>query len=310
MKRGRLSYLVYFLRNAPRVIAYRLFRIAPRRKRFLGAALSKEITNESLKKALSDGTPFAAVRIGCVELSALNNHEKIELGFKKGYKESVRFSIRNNAGYYPTTEEALKRYGDELLPLLGQADCLGVMQAHMEDYFARYYAPHAQYVLYEGMEPLHGDWTRALEGKKVLVVSSFPKDISRQYAKRDLLFPSPSPLPSMHLMTLHAPVTFADATPEEGSFFDELSRVEAEMDALDYDVLLVGAGAYGSFLALHAKARGKIGIQTGGATPTLFGIIGKRWVKREHVAKYVNEHWIHPSEKPNGFEKIEQGAYW
>ena len=43
---------------------------------------------------------------------------------------------------------------------------------------------------------------------------------------------------------------------------------------------------------------------------TLFGMIGKRWDKREHVAKYVNSSWVRPAEKPAGYEKIEGGAYW
>ena len=78
----------------------------------------------------------------------------------------------------------------------------------------------------------------------------------------------------------------------------------------DFDVLLVGAGAYGSFLALYAKSLGKQGIQTGGATSTLFGIMGRRWENRSHVSQYVNENWIHPTKKVEGFKKVENGAYW
>jgi hypothetical protein len=55
---------------------------------------------------------------------------------------------------------------------------------------------------------------------------------------------------------------------------------------------------------------GKQAIQTGGATPTMFGIIGKRWENRHHVIQYKNEFWIRPKEKPPGAEKVEHGAYW
>ena len=41
-----------------------------------------------LKDALDSSKPFSAIRFGAVELSCLNNHEKIELGWKKKYKES------------------------------------------------------------------------------------------------------------------------------------------------------------------------------------------------------------------------------
>ena len=246
-----------------------------------------------------------------MELSCLNNHEKIALGFKKTYKEPVRYSIKNNAGYFPTDDVSLKRYGDELLALLPETDYLGISGAHMENYFARFYCPSASYLLYEGMEPLHGTWTKALKGKKVLVITAFKEDVEKQYPRRKELFPNdPDILPEMELKVLQAPVTFAENTPTSPSFFDELARIEAEMDQIDYDVLLVGAGAYGSFLALHAKSKGKKGIQTGGATNTLFGILGKRWEHREHVAKHVNEAWIRPADKPKGFERVEGGTYW
>ena len=82
------------------------------------------------------------------------------------------------------------------------------------------------------------------------------------------------------------------------------------MERVDFDILLVGAGAYGSFLAIKAKQMGKQAIQTGGATMTLFGLIGKRWENRPYVKKWVNSAWIHPYTKPEGYEKVEGGCYW
>ncbi len=311
MKRGRLAYLCYFLSNVPKVLGYRLFRIVPSTKSFRGVPLSIEKTSDELTRALLDDAPFAAIRFGAVELSCLNNHEKIELGFKKTYKQPVRYSMKNNAGYFPTDDRSLKRYGDELLSLLPETDFLGISGAHMENYFARYYCPGASYILYEGMEPLQGTWTKALRGKKVLVITAFKEDVENQFKRREELFPDdPEILPEMDLKVLQAPVTFAKNEPMSPSFFDELAKIEAEMDQIDYDVLLVGAGAYGSFLALYAKSKGKKGIQTGGATNTLFGILGKRWEQRPHVAKHVNEAWIRPSDKPEGFENVEGGTYW
>lgn len=303
--------MLYFLKNAPKVLGYRLFRIKPSTKRFRGETLNLESTNQTLKDALDSSKPFSAIRFGAVELSCLNNHEKIELGWKKKYKESVRFSIKNNAGYFPTDEESLKRYGDVLFPLLQEVDFLGISGLHMEDYFARYYCPKSFPILYEGMEPLRGDWTTHLKGKKVLVISPFKEDILSQYQKRQNLFPKGSDiLPEMDLKVIEAPLTFADATPTSPSFFDELEKMEVQMKETDFDVLLVGAGAYGSFLALYAKSLGKQGIQTGGATSTLFGIMGRRWENRSHVSQYVNENWIHPTKKVEGFKKVENGAYW
>lgn len=49
------------------------------------------------------------------------------------------------------------------------------------------------------------------------------------------------------------------------------------MDAADYDVAIVGAGAYSLPLAAHARDAGHAAIQMSGATQLLFGIKGKRW---------------------------------
>lgn len=308
----RLSYNHYFLKNLPSSLAIRWWRKPKQTNHFNGVKnINIEMTNEALKKVISSGKPFCAIRFGAVELSCLNAHEKIELGYAHGYKDSVVSSMKLNAGYFPTDQESLKRYGDELLPLLEKTDYLGISGAHMEDYFQKYYCPKAKIVLYEGMEPLHGDWTSTLEGKKVLVISPFEKEIHDQYQKRELLFPKDSHvLPEFTLLTIKAPMTLGDEDPQGTTFFEELSKMEKEMDGTDFDLALIGAGAYGSFLAIHAKELGKQGIQTGGATATLFGILGKRWEKREHVARYVNENWIRPYEKPLGYEKIERGAYW
>ena len=91
-----------------------------------------------------------------------------------------------------------------------------------------------------------------------------------------------------------------------------LKSMEDEMDRTDYDILLVGAGAYGFHLAHHAKEMGKIGIHVAGALQLLFGIKGGRWTGLE----FINEHWVSPSEKETPknnttFVKMEgSNAYW
>ena len=309
-KKGR--YLHWFRKNIISSISMRLFHKAKSVEKWKGqSGPTLAFTNSCLCKVLDSKEPFAAIRFGAVELSCLNNHEKIELGFKKHYKPSVVFSMKNNAGFFPCDEASLKEYGDRLLPLLKETTFLGISGVHMEEYFQETYCPNCGILLYEGFEPLRGDWSSHLAGKKVLVISPFSEQIKEQYAKREGLFPKGSSiLPEFTLLTITCPLTCADGIVEGSSFFKELEKMECEMAALDFDVALIGAGAYGSFLALEAKRLGKQAIQTGGATMTLFGLIGKRWEKREHVTKYVNSNWSRPVTKPLGYEKIEGGAYW
>lgn len=305
-------YLHWFRKNIFSSIGLRVFHKAKSVEKWKGQkGPSLEETNDAFCKAIDSKAPFAAIRFGAVELSCLNNHEKIELGLKKHYKESVVYSMKNNAGFFPTDEASLKEYGDKLLPLLKETTFLGISGVHMEEYFQEIYCPDSQILLYEGFEPLHGDWSSHLKGKKVLVVSPFVNQIKEQHAKREKLFPEGSNiLPEFTLLTIESPLTCADGIVEGSNFFNELEKMKKAMAELDFDIALIGAGAYGTFLALEAKRLGKQGIQTGGATMTLFGMIGKRWDKRNHVAKYVNSSWVRPSQKPAGYEKIEGGAYW
>lgn len=47
------------------------------------------------------------------------------------------------------------------------------------------------------------------------------------------------------------------------------------MDKVEYDVCLIGCGAYGFPLAAHAKRTGHKAIHLGGSLQLLFGIAGK-----------------------------------
>ena len=65
---------------------------------------------------------------------------------------------------------------------------------------------------------------------------------------------------------------------------------EAILDKQDYDICLIGAGAYGFPLAAHVKRKGKKAIHLGGALQLLFGVKGKRW---EDPNYGVNEWNVH-----------------
>lgn len=60
-------------------------------------------------------------------------------------------------------------------------------------------------------------------------------------------------------------------------WFEALEYMKTEIDKVDYDICLIGAGAYGFPLAAHVKRQGKQGVHLGGALQLLFGIKGKRW---------------------------------
>ncbi len=311
-KQARLIYIQYFLKSAWSVLLYFLFRIKKDVTRFgKHKNISLSYSNTQLKDRIDSQMPFAAIRFGAVELSAINNEEKIQLRFEKTFKPSVIYSMKNNTGFFPTTANHLHFYAKLMTKEMIQTDVLGISGIHMEEYFYDKYCPHARVIQYEAFEPLRGDWIKALQGKKVLVISPFAKDIKAQHAKRHLLFQDDYLRASFSLSTIEAVQTIGQAHDSRfDTWFEALDAMKLEVLKKDFDIALVGAGSYGSPLCWFIKSLNKQAIQTGGATPTLFGIMGKRWEKRHHVARHMNEHWIRPSQKPRGSEQVEQGAYW
>lgn len=104
-----------------------------------------------------------------------------------------------------------------------------------------------------------------------------------------------------------------EGAPGFKNWFDALEYMKAQMDRVDYDVVLIGCDAYGMSLAAHAKRRGKLAIHLAGWTQILFGIYGNRWLNDQpRYAKYINEYWVRPSEeeKTKASESIENGCYW
>ncbi|CDD92533.1 uncharacterized protein BN794_00959 [Coprobacillus sp. CAG:826] len=308
----KLKYIGFFIKNSWFVFRYRFFHKKKSVTRFMGQKnITLAYSNEILKQMILSNEPFSAVRFGAVELSCVNNHEKIQLGFKKKYKVPVIYSIKNGAGVFPTTKESLDQYSMTAIQAFSDATILGISGVHMEDYFYKKYASKCRVIQYEAFEPLRGDWIQALKGKKVLVISPFANDIQKQYDRIDLVFED-GKIPQFDLQVFQCVQTLAEEKDSRFTSWNEaLSWMEEEISKLDFDIALVGAGAYGSPLcSFIAKTLHRQAIQTGGATQTMFGIIGKRWEKREHVAKYINEYWIRPTLKPKGYENVEKGCYW
>ena len=85
---------------------------------------------------------------------------------------------------------------------------------------------------------------------------------------------------------------------------------------IDFDIAIIGCGAYGFPLAAKLKQAGKQAVHLGGATQLMFGIKGKRWEEDyngyEYIRKWFNDAWVYPSEqdKPQNADTVEGGCYW
>lgn len=168
-------------------------------------------------------------------------------------------------------------------------------------------------------------WTRCLKGKRVVVVHPFAEDILVQYINnRTLLFNNLDTLPEFaSLRTVKAVQSLGGENNGFKDWFDALKWMEDEIDKEDYDICLIGCGAYGFPLAAHVKRQGKKAVHLGGALQLLFGIRGKRWENpsygiREWGIPYgsysslMNKYWVRPGEggRPKNANQVEGGCYW
>jgi hypothetical protein len=229
------------------------------------------------------------------------------------WEDFIKTDLANFSGFFPATEEMLSRFSVEMLADTKYADLLGSWR-QLENRLDGYFPPHLIRVPLPDLDSfLHKDpWSEVLAGKKVLVVHPFEESIQQQYAKRKQLFADQRVLPDFELKTLKAVQSLVGNKVEFPNWFAALDSMKAKMEKIDFDIALIGAGAYGFPLAAHAKKMERKGVHLGGATQLLFGIRGKRWDEDDVYRPFINEYWIRPmaDEKPKDAERLEGGAYW
>jgi hypothetical protein len=266
---------------------------------------------------ISRNEPLLVARLGRTELSCLRFYLEKRGTKNKGYSRKIKSAMANNAGFFPANDTSLDAFAELYIQHLPNVDVMGVWFNPYEEVICDTYCPNAELVDLECLEPFRftNPWSTALKGRKVLVVHPFADSIQKQFAeKRELLFPSSDVLPDFELKTLKSVQSIAGSYVEFATWFDAYRHMCDEIARIDFDICLIGAGAYGLPLAAFVKQLGRQAIHLGGVTQILFGIKGKRW-EREYVdttAKLFNEHWVRPlpSETPAHKNRVDKGCYW
>ena len=238
--------------------------------------------------------------------------------YARGYQElfpvDTFASLCHNAGFFPTDINLGNRWMRLVLDDLKDIDVLGSYQrAERRLNQELRHAVKIDIQSYLAPYMFEKPWTSALQGKRVLVVSPFTDTIFKQYARREQLFENPEVLPEFaELIPLKAVQSIAGTPTDHPDWFAALDGMKNRISAIDYDVALIGCGAYGMHLAVHAKRMGRIGIHTAGWTQMLFGIYGNRWLNDEpQFKRFINPYWVRPSaeETPKHAQSIENGCY-
>ncbi len=291
--------------------------------------LEPDKASDIIYNQLIKDEPCMIARFGAYEISVVTNYlgvkssKKSILNFIRGvepdwwWNKSLIRNFSNNAGFFPIENEKIERFSELMIFDMKKLDV--IISWQKTEYYYRDCLENLPHVGLLASEPYwsKNPWTRYLKGKKVLVIHPFSEDIENQYtSNREFLFKNPDVLPEFELTTIKAVQSIGGESSEFNDWFEALDWMKSEIDKVDFDVCLLGCGAYGFPLAAHVKSIGKKAVHLGGSLQLLFGIWGSRWesdYSRDwNYTHFRNEYWVRPAEKykPNKAATVEDGCYW
>ena len=267
--------------------------------------------NAYIKKYIESNKPFMLARYGSTELYATEIFD-LKLRFK--YNNALNM-LCNNAGFFPYNYNDAEQFKNLLIKASENVDIFAIWNMFMEEQYIKKYMRDVYLTQLRFIEPwfAKNPWTEALKGKKVLVIHPFSETIIEQYKKREYLFENKKILPNFELEVIKAVQTIAGEKDDRfNTWFDALNWMYEETIKKEFDVALIGCGAYGMPLASMIKNAGKQAIHMGGVLQILFGIKGARWDNDPIVSNLYNEYWVRPSndEKIINASSVEGGCYW
>ncbi|MBR6125558.1 hypothetical protein IKQ19_18530, partial [Candidatus Saccharibacteria bacterium] len=253
--------------------------------------IDPELASEMIYSLLVSDNPCMICRYGSVELNCVLNYLSIKKGglpifnyitnkrYQWWWNKKALGEMQNNAGFFPVEIPLIEKFSEIMLEASRQVDILGHWLD--QEFLLKDYLPNSvEKVTLLMLEPYwsKNPWTRALKGKKVVVVHPFAELIEKQYKeKRTVLFENHDVLPEFELRMVKAVQSLGGNCSQFKNWFDALDWMKQEIDKEPYDVALIGCGAYGMPLAAYAKKTGHKAVHLAGALQLLFGIRGKRW---------------------------------
>lgn len=320
--RRPLTYAYYLLKGKNRTKMIQRIDAIPYMERinhrFAGRLIeSADVVQAQMAEDIRQGKPFMAGRLGAVELASMRSY-----GFddKRIIPKNLS-QLCTNAGFFPNDPGLLPEFWERMIKACKNTDYLAAWFQPFEDYYLANAFPkdmHMTYLHY--IDPFRcpgHPWTAALTGKKVLVIHPQDKLIKEQYTQhRSGLFPGTDILPEFTLYTLKAVQTSAGEQDNRyANWFEALDDMYEQTMQIDFDLAILGCGAYGFPLASMIKDAGRQAVHMGGITQVLFGIHGKRWDEdknHQFLKQYYSDAWarVDVTDKPKDAGKIEDGCYW
>ena len=233
-----------------------------------------DVASKLISDKILSGEPLMVSRFGAVEIGCVANYLGIKsinhrpLSFIRGetpewwWNEGIRYCMKNNAGFFPNDDDNLKKFSELILEDIKIIDVLLSWQS--KEVLFKDYLKKSVSVGFIWIDPFWSKvpWTQYLKGKSVLVVHPFSDEIDDQYShNREYIHNNRQILPEFKLITLKA-VQSIGGTEKFSTWFDALDYMKQQIDGIDFDIALIGCGAYGMPLAAHIKRSGKQAIHS------------------------------------------------
>lgn len=272
-----------------------------------------ESDTADIKALLESDRPCMISRFGSTELQTLAYIKYYPLLFP--LKKRTYYNIQYASGFFPVTHENLKAFYDLYKEDVKEIDLL--VSWRIEELLFKNWIGQKHQIkkttLDNFFEQEH-PWTYALKGKRVLIVHPFTETIVQQYANHRIdILRNPEVLPEFaSLQTIKAVQSIAGNPVGFDNWFGALNWMKQEINKCDFDIALLGCGAYAMPLAAHIKRMGKKSIHMGGILQFLFGIKSVRYEENPKTSRYINKFFVYPSDsdKPKNANLVEGGCYW
>ena len=278
-------------------------------------------TTAAMERLRSAKGGFIYGKIGTTELLALEFSERyLQPSWPAGLswkRQADRLLL--DSGVFPATrgqfDRFLRTYAEGVAALDGI--CLWQDSAFLRQYelrLASFLCPNASHLSGQVLSPF--SVLPEIANLRWLVVSPFVKTMKsqeRHLARVHSFYPWHGCLEGIEgrPVYLRCPFfSYMEKSPYR-DWSEGVDRLTEEALKHEFDLALVGAGAWSLPLLANLKRAGKKGLHLGGATQLVFGIKGRRWDQEGWYMPY-NEAWVRPlpEETPAGCMQKEKGCYW
>jgi glycosyltransferase involved in cell wall biosynthesis len=271
----------------------------------------------SYAQLLRDGRPFAAGKIGTAEILGLDYFDRFfqgGLGITSWVRPATR--LANNAGFFPVELDAYRGWNREMRASIAHLDfvCLWQTDPFLRLYESEFVSKNAEKAQRIPMGWLGKSILHEIADFRCLVISPFIKTMQMQLPRmRQIHDPENQTNTNWEKLAsnirfLRCPLQWHLEPSPYRSWAEGLEILSGKVAQEQFDVAVIGAGAWSLPLAAQIKKSGRSAIHTGGETQLFFGIKGQRW---NHIDFY-NSAWVSvlPEETPELRAKIDDACYW